>query len=1140
MIKLKLSAKILCLFLSFTFLYTNAQDVGEYWKNPSVVKVNKEYPRTQFMTFANKESALGKKFEESKFYQSLNGQWKFYFVDAYKDLPKNVVDSATNTSSWKNIQVPGNWEVQGFGTAIYVNHPYEFVERDPKTRLPKHQPPYMPEENPVGVYRRDINIPTDWVNNRMIFLNLDGAKSGVYVYINGKEVGYSEDSKNPAEFRIDQYVKPGINKLAIKIFRWSTGSYLESQDFWRISGLERDVYLWSQPMVSLRDFRVKSTLDDTYKTGIFQLEMSAANYGIGDLDESSNYKPIPYATPELSYQLLDNSNTTVAEGTGRLSIRGRADQSYVFPEIKIPNVQTWSAETPYLYTLLMTVTSDKDSKSEVVPYKVGFRKIEIKEVDTDGRKDRLFLVNGQPVILKGVNIHETNPKTGHYVPEELILKDFTIMKQNNINSVRLSHYPQQRRFYELADKIGLYVYDEANIESHGMYYGKESLAKHPLWQNAHMDRVVNMYERSKNNPSLSIFSLGNEAGDGINFDLPYRWIRDQEKDFMNRPVNYERAIWGYHSDMYVPQYPSAAWLEGIGKNGSDRPVVPSEYSHAMGNSNGNLDLQWEAIYKYPNLQGGYIWDWVDQGIDAVDKNGRHYWTYGGDYGKNTASDGNFNDNGIVNPDRNPHPAMQEVKYVHQNFGFEAKDLEKGIFTIKNRFFFTNSDNYTLKYSILENGKVIEEKAIAMNLAPQQSKDISVPMSNSLFKNGKEYFVNFDVYTKKEESVVPANFNVAQAQFKLPFESQKTAAQFSTTANNIKINKNNKFTEIQIGKTQLVFDQAKGMLASYKVSGKEYFQKGFGIQPNFWRGPTDNDYGNGMPKSLQVWKQSSKNFNVTEVTATNEGNHVSLKTTYLLPAGNLYLINYKIYPDGILKVDVKFTSTDMKPNEVEVSEATQTATFSPEMKKARETSAKLEVPRIGVRFRVSQSQNQVEYYGKGPNENYIDRQSGARVGIYQTSAEDMYFPYVRPQENGHRTATRWIAVTDKKDRGLVVVADKSIGFNALRNSVEDFDSEENKDKPYQYGNNSAEDIAAQDDEKSKNVRRRQTHINDIVPRDFVEISVDMKMRGVAGYDSWGSKPLPEYSIPSDQDYNWGFTIVPVSNKKELAEKANLKY
>ncbi len=1109
------------------------------WKNPSVVEVNKEFPRTEFMTYDSKEAALSKTFEESKYYKSLNGTWKFYFADAYGDLPKNVTDSATSTENWADIKVPGNWEVQGFGTAIYVNHPYEFVERDPHTALPKIPPPHMPEEDPVGVYRRDINIPADWLKNRMVFLNIGGAKSGVYVYINGHKVGYSEDSKNPAEFRINKYVKPGVNKLAIKIYRWSTGSYLECQDFWRISGIERSVYLWSQPMVSLRDFQVKSTLDNTYKTGIFQLQTTLANYGIDDLNQDAIYHPIAYATPEVSYELMDAEGEIVAEGQAEVTVKGRGTIDFKFPEVQLPNVKPWTAETPYLYTLVMKVVGKDGQQESVVPYKVGFRKFEFKEVVTGDRKDRLFLINGQPIKLKGVNIHEHNPKTGHYVTEDLMIKDFTLMKKNNINSVRLAHYPQSRRFYELCDSIGLYVYDEANIESHGMYYGKESLAKHPIWQNAHMDRIKNMFKRNKNHASITFWSLGNEAGNGVNFEVAYRWLTDHENDLMNRPVLYERAIWGFNSDMYVPQYPSAAWLESVGKRGSDRPVVPSEYSHSMGNSTGNIDLQWEAIYKYPNLQGGYIWDWVDQGLAETDDQGRFYWSYGGDYGTNTASDGNFNDNGLVLPDRTPHPALQEVKFAYQNFAFKPVDVQNGTFTIKNRFYFTNTDNYTLTYSLLENGKVIKSEDIPMNLAPQESMEVNLPINDFDLDPAKEYFINFSVTINDGEQMIPSGYEVAHNQFRLAAATDKVAYQPAETSK-VKIKQGDNETDITVGRAQITFDKEEGVLTSYEYRGKEYIEDGFGIQPNFWRGPTDNDYGNGMPKRLQVWKQASHNFNVVDVKAEDKGDYATLKTTYLLPAGNLYIINYKLYADGVLKVNAEFTSTTMKQNDIAVSDATKRATFSPGMEEARAKAAKLVVPRIGVRFRVPTKMDHIGYYGNGPHENYTDRQSGARVGIYHTTAEDMYFPYVRPQENGHRTFTRWVSVTDKRDRGLLIVADSTIGFNTLRNSVEDFDSQENENRPYQYHNYNSEMIAANDPDRAKNIRPRQTHINDIIPQDFVEVCIDMRMSGVAGYNSWGARPLKPYQIPSDKNYKWGFTIVPVKGEQQIDKKADLDY
>lgn len=860
---------------AFSTQVLHAEDTKlPYWKDIQTVAVNKEYPRTAFMTYDNRDQALTGEYENSPYYKLLNGTWNFYYADTYKDLPANIEQPDANIA-WKEIKVPGNWEVQGYGVAIYTNHGYEFKPRNP-------QPPQLPEANPVGVYQRDIEIPTDW-DGRDIFLRLEGAKSGVYVYVNGQEVGYSEDSKNPAEFLINNYLKPGKNSLVIKIFRWSTGSYLECQDFWRMSGIERDVFLFSQPKTHIKDFNVMSTLDDTYKNGIFKLDVDVTNHTAGNKEVT------------VAYELLDAAKKVVAEGNTPCPVTADGQKSISF-EATLSNVKTWTSEHPNLYRLLISL-KDGEKTSEIIPYTVGFRRFEIKPTDQiaeNGKPYICLFINGQPIKLKGVNIHEHNPETGHYVPEELMRKDFTLMKQNNINSVRLCHYPQDRKFYELCDEYGIYVYDEANIESHGMYYNLSrggTLGNNPEWLKPHMDRTINMYERNKNHPSVAIWSLGNEAGNGYNFYQTYLWLKEREVKGMNRPVNYERALWEWNTDMYVPQYPSAAWLEEIGKKGSDRPIAPSEYSHAMGNSNGNLAAQWRAIYKYPNLQGGYIWDWVDQGILEKDENGRTYWTYGGDYGTNAPSDGNFLCNGIVAPDRTPHPAMTEVKYAHQNVGFEAIDPAAGKFLVKNRFYFTNLKKYMISYTVKANGKTIKGGKVSLDIEPQSSKELDINLNGLKPKAGTEYFVNFVVTTTEPEPLIPAGHDIASEQFRLPIEPLAIAehkASGKTT-----VSTDGDVITVLSSRMQFVFNKKSGLVTSYKVNGTEYFVEGFGIQPNFWRAPTDNDYGNGGPKREQIWKQSSKNFNVADVTTETDGNKTILTANYLLAAGNLYIMKYTI-------------------------------------------------------------------------------------------------------------------------------------------------------------------------------------------------------------------------------------------------------
>ena len=1106
--KMMLSGALGCLISGMAYADgSSPQPVKPYWQDIQVVAVNKEKPRSSFMSYADRETALTSRFEKSPYYSLLNGTWKFFFVDSYKDLPQNITDPSVNTSSWDDITVPGNWEVQGHGVAIYTNHGYEFKPKNP-------QPPLLPEANPVGVYRRDIEIPANW-DNRDIYLHIGGAKSGLYVYLNGKEVGYSEDSKNPAEFLINKYLQPGKNVLTLKIFRWSTGSYLECQDFWRMSGIERDVFLWSQPKASIQDFRVVSTLDDTYTNGIFKLAVDLKNH----TQETKNLN--------VGYELLDAKGNLMASEANDIWVSPASPQTASF-EYDLKNVAPWSAEHPNLYKLLMTIKED-GKVIEVVPFNVGFRRFEMKQIDQaaeNGKPYTVLLFNGQPVKFKGVNIHEHNPETGHYVTEELMRKDFELMKQNNINAVRLCHYPQDRKFYELCDEYGLYVYDEANIESHGMYYSLKkggTLGNNPEWLIPHMDRTMNMYERNKNYPSVTFWSLGNEAGNGYNFYQTYLYLKDKEINSMNRPVNYERALWEWNTDMYVPQYPSAEWLEEIGRKGSDRPVAPSEYSHAMGNSSGNLWDQWKAIYKYPNLQGGFIWDWVDQGILEKDKNGREYYTYGGDYGVNAPSDGNFLCNGIVNPDRTPHPAMAEVKYAHQNIGFEAIDLANGLFRVTNRFYFTNLKKYMVHYSVTANNKVVRSGKVSLDIEPQASKEFTVPVGNLKPQAGTEYFVNFNVTTVEKEPLIPIGHEIACDQFRLPIESPKKA--FKTSGPKLTVSTNGDNLSASSSKVNFVFNRKTGIVTSYKVDGTEYFSEGFGIQPNFWRAPTDNDYGNGMPKRLQVWKESSKNFNVTDATVTMDGNNAVVNVNYLLPAGNLYIVNYTIYPSGAVNVAARFTSTDMDAAQTEVSEATRTATFTPGRDAARKEASKLNVPRIGVRFRLPASMNQVEYFGRGHAENYLDRNAGSMVGLYKSTAEELYFPYVRPQENGHHTDTRWVSLSTGK-KGLLIQADNTIGFNALRNSIEDFDDEEATGLPRQWSNFTPEQVANHDEAAAKNVLRRQHHINNITPRDFVEVCVDLKQQGVAGYDSWGSRPEPAYTLPANREYNWGFTLIPL--------------
>lgn len=1128
----------------------SGRDTLPYHRDLSVVSVNKQPPRSSFMVYGDRESAQSGDYAASRYYRLLNGTWKFLYDDDFSNLPAGATDQATDISGWAEIKVPGNWEFQGFGTALYVNHPFEFATSNPV-------PPTLPEAIPGGVYRRDFEVPADW-QGRDIYLHLAGAKSGVYVYVNGRKVGYSEESKDPAEFRINPYLKEGQNTLALKIARWSTGSYLECQDFWRVSGIERDVFLWSQAPVSLADFRVRSTLDDSYTDGVFRLEMTLRNSS----DRDTN--------AQISFELTDEAGKTVLTGsTGELIPSGGA-RTAAF-DGRIARVLKWTAETPNLYKLMMKIETD-DGRPEYIPFRVGFRRIEIRESvqQRAGKPLRLFYVNGQPIKLKGVNIHEHSEKGGHYVTAAEMRRNFELMKRNNINSVRLAHYPQDRRFYEMCDEYGLYVYDEANIESHGMYYtiwkddirkgseghveGKKrgTLGHNPDWLPHHIERVVNMFERNKNHPCVTIWSLGNEAGNGFNFYNAYVTLKNLDRGLMDRPVCYERAGWEWNTDMYVPQYPSAAWLRSIGEQGADRPVVPSEYSHAMGNSNGDLWGQWQAIYEHPHLQGGYIWDWIDQGILEHDSAGRPYWTYGGDYGGQfTPSDANFLANGIVGADQKPHPAMSEVKYVYQNVGFEAVDLARGQVKITNRFYFTDLSDYRVSYEVRRNDKPVRSGVLKLDLAPQESQVVTLPVHKLEVGPGDEYFLDFEVASLRPAPLVPAGHIVAREQFELPLKGEKQPFR-PAGSSRMEITEGDDGVRIRSSAFDFTFDAALGAVTSYQVDGTEYIDGEFGIRPNFWRAPNDNDYGNGAPLRLQVWKNISNAPKVESFSTAREGDRVKLTVEYGWETAEAglgrvaYRVDYTLYPGGELHVALHYapSAANGTCDTAGLNAGTRdgaAATFTPKTEEELKAVRKvLEIPRIGVRFRIPAAFDHISYFGRGPEENYADRYRGTTVGLYAAKAWEMYTPYLRPQENGHRTQTRWMAATDDRGKGLLVVADSLMEFNALRNSIEDFDCQES-DKPYQWNNFSQAEIDNRDCAWAANRLRKQTHVNDIEPRSYVEICLDGRHQGVAGYNSWGDRPQPYATIRSDREYRWGFTLVPVQSiEKEADKKIKLKY
>lgn len=1058
--------RLMLLFLGvLLFTGINAQDRPPHpeLENPAIQGINKEDARAYFVSYENREAALKNDKHKSSRFIGLNGTWKFNFVTGVSNRISNFADTGLDISGWDEIEVPSNMEMKGYGYPIYTNVQYEFYPHW------NFNPPYVNdlEKNNIGYYRRDFDIPSDW-DGKQVFVFFGSIKSVGFVWVNGQRVGMSKDSKTPQEFDITKYIKPGKNSIAVEVFRWSDAAYLECQDFWRLSGIPREVYVYAQPKVRLRDFYAKATLDESYVNGVFDLDVELKNH-TGKTAKS-----------EFSYEIIDNAGKTLHSDAKTISINDTI--GVLNFKAQLPSVASWSAETPNLYTLLLTIKDDKGNISESTSVKIGFRTSEI--------KNGLYLVNGKPVLLKGVNLHEFHETTGQVVNEADVMLDLQRMKELNVNAIRLSHYPQPEFFYALADKYGFYVVDEANVESHGMGYDRsvgKSLGNNLEWTEAHLFRTRNMFERTKNHASVVIWSLGNEAGNGYNFYQTYLFLKSRDK---MRPVQYEQSGREWNTDIVAPMYAKPEHIEHYAKTYTDRPLILCEYSHAMGNSMGNLKDYWVIIEKYPQLQGGFIWDWVDQGLAVEDENGK-YWAYGGDFGpEGTPSDGNFIINGVVFPDRSLKPHSLEVKHVYQNIGFEPENIENGLVKITNKFFFTNLQKYDFSYEITANGRVVKSgKLPELNIAPQQSKTVKVDLKGIKARPGVEYFVTISAKTKKAENLLPAGWEIASQQIKLPFEAPKPQFDLSKSGNV-------SFTEgasidITGNGFSLAIDSKTGIITSYKSNGKELLLNEFGPRPAFWRATTDNDYGWRMQRRSRLWKEASENTPAPESVKTSRiGNAVQVEVIYKLDSlQSTWTTLYTIMGNGNVKVD----------NEL--------VTLGDDMPV---------IPRMGMKMQLPVDLSQVEYFGRGPWENYSDRNSSTFVGRYKTTVADMYVPYIRPQENGHRTDVRWLALSANNGSGLLVVADSLIEFNALHNPIEDFDA---------------------GPEKDKNLR----HTYDIKPQNLVELHIDYRMIGVSGDDSWGSLPHEPYLLrPSSKGHKYSFTLVPFNSQRDMESKVNLRY
>lgn len=1016
------------------------------WENPEVFQINREPARATFLPYADEASAVKNNYTSSPWYFSLNGKWKFLWSPTPDQRPKDFYKTDFSTVNWKEISVPANWELNGYGIPIYTNITYPF----------ERNPPFINHsDNPVGSYKRDFILPDNW-KNRHVFLHFEAGTSAMYVWVNGEKVGYTENTKSPAEFDISKYMKSGKNSLAVEVYRWSDGSYLEDQDFWRLSGIDRNVYLYSTNDIRIADFFAKPDLDSNYKNGSLSVEVSLKNLSSTSVNNQ-----------KLEAKLVDASGRNVFVKELKVNFDANKINTINFSQ-NVTNPKLWSSEAPNLYTLLLTLKNEKGNIIESVSTEIGFRKVEL--------KGGQVLVNGVRILFHGVNIHEHNPVTGHYQDEATMMKDIKLMKQLNINAVRLSHYPNNVTWMKLCNKYGLYLVDEANIESHGMgvegqpliWMNPKTNPGHlPEWHAAHMDRIYSLVERDKNQPAVLFWSLGNESANGPVFHDAYKWIKNRDK---TRLVQFEQAKENENTDIVCPMYPKIEYMKEYAERKEvKRPFIMCEYSHAMGNSNGNFQEYWDIIRGSKNMQGGFIWDWVDQGFEMKDEAGRGYWAYGGDLGsQNYTNDENFCHNGLVWPDRKPHPGAFEVKKVYQDILFKAIDIKNGIIQIENDFGFTNLNAYNFRYQVLENGKIIKEGSIDVALNPKSKKDFKIDLPKIVSKPGVEYLLNVFAYTKTGSETMPQNFEIAREQFVI--ESGNYFAKTDQKNSSSKVKEDEKEFVLSAADVVVKIKKTTGLISYYSLKGQEYFKQY--PEPNFWRAPTDNDFGNKMPIKANVWRTAGENstLETVEIVEENGKEYVVAKLKLNDVASN-YTIKYSLSNDGALEVQAAFKRGN---------------TPLPDM------------PRFGMIFSLKKDFEYLDYYGRGPWENYPDRNESSLKGIYQSKVADQYVPYTRPQENGNKTDVRWFKLSDNKGKGFEIKGLQPLGMSTLNNYPSDFDP---------------------------GLTKKNQHISDITPRNEVVVCVDLTQRGLGGDNSWGALPHEQYLLKGSE-YSYGFVIKPI--------------
>lgn len=1019
---------------------------GNRWEDPTIVSINQLPAHSTFHTYPSVQAFLNGK--QSPYEISLNGTWKFTFAERPADAPSDFYSAGVDTSSWSDITVPGSWETQGFGVPVYTNTRYIFPLN----------PPYVDNDDlPVGTYRRSFTVPASMKGDR-ILLYFGSVSGAATYYVNGHEVGYTKASKLPVEFDITPYINDGENTLAVQIYKWSDGSYFEDQDFWRLSGFERDVKLIARPRVSIADFSVLASLDRNYTDGPFTATVTVDNNGNKSL---SGYR--------VKLSLLDENDKPVFTDTRRLpsAKAGKAAQVKFNTTVKAPH--QWNAENPYLYKTVIELINPDGAVAQVTGCNTGFRTVEIRNAQ--------LLVNGKPVSIKGVNLHEHHETTGHYLDTATRLKDFKLWKENNVNAVRTSHYPQAPEFYEIADRFGIYVIDEANIEMHGFGYNYEN---HPVdlpeWRGQFLDREQRMYQRDKNHPSVIIWSMGNETQMGEAFREAYDWFKKTDP---SRPVHYERALGTDYTDIFCPMYmPTEDAVRYARRDDITKPLIQCEYQHAMGNSNGNFRDYWEDIMAYPSLQGGFIWDWVDQGLVATDEQGRKYWAYGGDLGGHRWNhDENFCLNGIVNPDRTPHPAIHEMKKAYQPIGFKIADDNKTV-EIENRNLFTPLSDYYFDWQLLCNGETVDNGTFNVEGEPLTTVKYTMPLPDITPAAGKEYFLNIQARTITGSGLVPARHEVADEQIALSnsdfFKARHIAlGSKAVTMEKVKGKHNTPLIRFTSGDVTATINESTGLLNGYTVAGNRLITGD--LQPDFWRAPTDNDFGYNMQHEANIWRNAGERTKLVDLSTVQEGDHYNVTANLLLrDLGIPMKITYRINPGCVIDV----TSTIDMANFKDLPE----------------------FPRFGMVTTLDNSLDAVNYYGRGPWENYIDRSWSSYIGRYKSTVDELNFEYIRPQENGYRTDVRTLSLTNPANgRGIAIEAlNGPISFGASHNMTADLDP---------------------------GLTKKQMHTVDIDPRGEIYLNIDLGQTGIGGTNSWGARTLPPYRMKAGRRFTYSFAIAP---------------